>query len=120
MPAMPEPTRARLDEAGNLILSERTIPLPRSISKPAQAWLSAPSPLGGGTGAPAPDLKSSIRATDAAYIKMMEPVMKTLPVSVETSEMAGVPVYVSAPNALPAANRNKVNLAIHGGGLIML
>jgi monoterpene epsilon-lactone hydrolase len=119
---MTEPT-ARLDADGNLALSARTIPVPKSISAAAQAYLkspyagSGPAPSGSGSGA---DFKRGIETFNAGFLQKMAPFLKSMPVTVEKAEMAGVVVYVATPHALPAANRTKVNFAIHGGGLVLL
>ena len=117
---MPKPT-ARLDSDGNLELSGRTIPVPKSVSEAAQAFLRTSYAGSGLTpGGSGEEFKRGIAAFNAGFLQMMAPFLKTMPVTVEKSVMAGVTVYIGTPNALPADNRAKVNFAIHGGGLVLL
>jgi monoterpene epsilon-lactone hydrolase len=118
---MSEPT-ASLDRDGNLALSARTIPVPATISEAARTFLRTPyagSALAP-SGSSAAELKRGIQAFNDAFLEMMAPFLAAMPVTVESSELAGVAVYIGTPNEMPAANRGKVNFAIHGGGLVLL
>jgi acetyl esterase/lipase len=43
---------------------------------------------------------------------------KKLGVKVEPSQMAGVKVFIITPDAIPAANRNRLLFNVHGGGYV--
>jgi len=105
-------------------LTERTIPVPRSISPQAQAALAAAvdrpamppfPPLSDRAGwlALVAQFNENMAAT-------MRPAVAQLPARVGLTRTAGVPVFVAEPSAVPEANRDKALLYFHGGGLVLL
>jgi len=107
--------------SSGLYLSARIIPIPKSISPEAQAALAVGRP----PRPPAPPIsdkaawRAHVAETNAAFLAMMKaapppPARSTL------TEMAGVPVYVGEPDAMPAANRDKALIHLHGGALVLL
>ncbi len=103
-------------------LSERTIPIPRSISPQAQAALAMVRP----ENPPFPALddkagwRDRIAQMNAGMVAMMREPLMALPVEVTLEAIAGVPVYVGTPHDFPAANRDKALVYFHGGGLVLL
>ena len=103
-------------------LSERIIPVPKSISPEAQAALAAVRPRR----PPAPPIadkaswRSHIAETNAGFAAMMKTASATLPARSALTEIAGVPVYVGEPDVLPDGNRDKALIHLHGGALVLL
>jgi acetyl esterase/lipase len=103
-------------------LTERTIPVPGSISPQAQAALAMDRP----PQAPFPPIgdragwHARIEMMNTAMADMMRGPLTALPVTLETRTMAGVTVYVTEPETIPAENRDKALLYFHGGGLVLL
>ena len=103
-------------------LSERVIPVPKSISPEAQAALAMERPVM----PPFPPIhdKAGWRATVAQFNERMaatlRPAVAALPARVESTSIAGVPVFVAEPSSIPEGNRDKALLYFHGGGLVLL
>jgi monoterpene epsilon-lactone hydrolase len=103
-------------------LTERVIPVPKSISTEAQAALAMERPAA----APFPALddiagwQAHIAMMNAGMAEMMREPLMALPVKLDTQTIAGVTVYVTEPETMPAQNRDKVLLYFHGGGLVIL
>lgn len=103
-------------------LTERTIPVPKSISPEAQAALAARRP----PRPPAPPIadkvawKAHITETNASFTAMMKSATAALPAHASLSDIAGVPVYVGEPDTMSAANQDKALIHIHGGALVLL
>jgi epsilon-lactone hydrolase len=103
-------------------LGARIIPVPKSISPEAQASLAMVRPAQ----APFPALtdtagwRARIAEMNTGMAAMMRDPLMTLPVTCETQTVAGVTVYVTEPETVPAENRDKVLLYFHGGGLVIL
>jgi monoterpene epsilon-lactone hydrolase len=105
-----------------LLLTERVIPVPKSISAEARAALAMTRPAQ----APFPPLTDTagwharIAEMNAGMAAMMRDALMALPVKFATETMAGVTVYVTEPETMPAENRDKALLYFHGGGLVIL
>ena len=103
-------------------LSERVIPVPNSISPAAQAALAMARP----EQPPFPPLddvpgwKARIEIMNAGMAAMMRDPLMALPVKFSTETMAGVTVYITEPETVPAENGDKALLYFHGGGLVIL
>lgn len=112
-------TRAELK---GVRLSERVIPVPGSISPEAQAALAMERPAM----PPLPPIhdKAAWRATAAQFNASMaatlRPAVANLPARVEATTIAGVPVHVAEPSAIPEGNRDKALVYFHGGALVLL
>ena len=90
----------------------RVMPVPKDLSPEAQAFISHPLPDEG----PAPSLEERRRGLDAWEKRARAEWSKLLPNSIEETTMAGVPVHVVTPEGMPAGNRDKVLMNLHGGG----
>ncbi len=105
-----------------LRLAERVIPTPRSISPEAQAALALERPVM----PPFPPIEDKaawnalIAQMNAGMVAAMRPALEALPASVWLETIAGVPVQVAEPTAIPAGNRDKALVYFHGGGLVLL
>ena len=110
------------DEMKGVHLTERTIPVPNSISPEAQAALAMERPAQ----APFPALGdragwyARIEMMNSGMAEMMRGPLMALPVKSETVTVAGVTVYIAEPETIPAENQDKVLLYFHGGGLVIL
>jgi monoterpene epsilon-lactone hydrolase len=81
----------------------RLIPIPRLVSKEAQARLAT-----GATWAPGPN------APEAK--ELIEKARKQYPVKEEEKTIAGVPMRFFTPPNIPAAKGNRLLIDLHGGG----
>jgi monoterpene epsilon-lactone hydrolase len=103
-------------------LTERTIPVPNSISPQAQAALAMVRPVE--EPFPAIDDKpgwyARIEQMNTGMLAMMRAPLTALPVKSETVTVSDVTVYIAEPETIPAENRDKVLLFFHGGGLVLL
>lgn len=109
-------------ELDGVRLTERVIPIPRSISPEAQAALA----ISREQLPPFPDLADKagwhtfIAQSNMAMTAAMRPGVASLPARAELQTIAGVPVYVAVPDSIPDRNRDKALLYFHGGGLVLL
>ena len=90
----------------------RIVPVPEALSRQSHYWLSTPEPDAG-----LPEPLADRRAhTDAWAVTARDAWLKLYPAKLTEEKMAGVPVRVVVPDDLPAANKDKVLLNLHGGG----
>ncbi|MGE0388329.1 MAG: alpha/beta hydrolase [Gammaproteobacteria bacterium] len=113
-------SEAYLDDAGNLHLPERVIPLPAMISDEARAALRNP----GFVSPPWPDTDDT--AVWKAFIAEREALMMrrfarmpAFPGRVETHALAHAALYELVPEQIPERNRDRALLFVHGGAYIM-
>ena len=90
----------------------RVVPVPKTISPEAQRRLSRPAPDQG----PPQSLAERRKGTDAYTARARVEWTRLCPNQLVEETMAGVPVRVVTPEGMPAANRDKVLLNLHGGG----
>jgi epsilon-lactone hydrolase len=102
----------------------RFIPVPNSVSEPAQHFL-AMGMMFGGDGAPSPRpddaeaWRAVIKAADDGVLSMLGPRAAELGATVELTSIGDVPVFVITPTDLAAAPDEVIYLDIHGGGFNM-
>ena len=103
-------------------LTERIIPVPRSISEEAQAALAmdrAPQ-----SPPPALDDKRAWHAHIDRVNSMWAPLLRdqaqTMDAQIEGRTIGGVPVFVAQPSSIPEKNLDKALLYFHGGGLVIM
>ena len=90
----------------------RVVPMPKTISPEAQAWLQS---LEHST--PVPETLAERRArTDQWRAKDSAEARRLYPVNVEEATVGGVRTDSITPLSTPAANRNRVLINLHGGG----
>jgi acetyl esterase/lipase len=90
----------------------RVIPIPASLSAEAKQFLSRGEPDQG----PAESLVNRRSRTDAWALTAAAAWSKLCPNQLVEDKIAGVPVRIVTPEAMPEANRDKVLLNLHGGG----
>jgi acetyl esterase/lipase len=90
----------------------RVVPVPATISNQAQKILSRAEPDQG----PPETLALRRSRTDAWALTAAVAWSKLCPNQLVQDTIAGVPVRVVTPDGMPASNRDKVLLNLHGGG----
>lgn len=98
----------------------RVLPVPGDVSKQLKALIRAPYP----PGALSPPPKTSEewgaldKRMDTEWSRTLAALRKSLGVSVEPTTIAGVKAWLVTPNNLPAGNRNRMLIHVHGGGYV--
>ncbi|MFY9855767.1 MAG: alpha/beta hydrolase fold domain-containing protein [Terracidiphilus sp.] len=90
----------------------RVVPIPATISAEAQHSLARAEPDQG----PPEPLAQRRSRTDAWALATAAAWSKLCPNQLVDDKIAGVPVRIVTPDAMPEANRDKVLLNLHGGG----
>jgi acetyl esterase/lipase len=90
----------------------RVVPIPTTISVEAQHSLARPEPDQG----PPEPLAQRRSRTDAWALTAAAAWSKLCPNQLVNDKIAGIRVRIITPDAMPAANRDKVLLDLHGGG----
>jgi epsilon-lactone hydrolase len=90
----------------------RIVPVPASLSRQSRFWLSEPMPDAG----PPEPLADRRSHTDAWAVTARDQWLKLYPATLTEEKIAGVPVRIVVPEGIPAANKDKVLLNLHGGG----
>ena len=90
----------------------RVVPTPRTVSPEAQHMLARPVPdvIARKT------LQQRRTETDAWQNRTGDAFRAIYPVTIQQSTIAGVPVRVITPPAIPEAKKNRVLINLHGGG----
>jgi monoterpene epsilon-lactone hydrolase len=90
----------------------RAVPMPTTISPEAQTWLESLTHT-----TPGPETLAERRArTDAWRAQDSAEARKLYPVNVEEATTAGVRTDIITPLSMPAENKNRVLINLHGGG----
>ncbi|HLZ39701.1 MAG TPA: alpha/beta hydrolase [Candidatus Sulfotelmatobacter sp.] len=109
-PALPNDS-ATFDPDGTAHIT-RVVPMPTTISPEAQTWLES---LNHST--PGPETLAERRArTDAWRAQAAAEARKLYPVTVEEATTAGVRTDIITPLSIPAENKDRVLINLHGGG----
>jgi len=109
-PAAPQDS-ATFDPDGTAHIT-RIVPMPNTISPEAQAWLASLT-----HSTPGPESLAERRArTDAWRVKASAEARKLYPVNVEETTTAGVRTDIITPLTMPAENKSRVLINLHGGG----
>lgn len=90
----------------------RVIPVPKDLSPEAQAFISHRVP----DEAAEPSLAERRKSLDAWEVRSRAEWSRICSVTIEDSTIGGVPVHVVTPESMPAENRDKVLINLHGGG----
>jgi len=90
----------------------RIVPMPNTISPEAQAWLASLTHT-----TPGPETLAERRVrTDAWRARDSAEARKLYPVNVEESTTAGIRTDIITPLTMPAENKSRVLINLHGGG----
>jgi epsilon-lactone hydrolase len=110
-PAAPQKDSATFDLDGTAHLT-RVVPMPATISPEAQTWLESLTHA-----TPGPETLAERRArTDAWRAQDSAEARKLYPVNVEEATVAGVRADIITPLSMPAENKTRVLINLHGGG----
>src|SRR6478736_7673175 len=90
----------------------RVVPMPPTVSPEAQTWLES---LNHSTSGPEP-LAERRKHTDAWRAKDSAEAKKLYPVNIEETTTAGVRTDIIIPLSMPAENKSRVLINLHGGG----
>jgi monoterpene epsilon-lactone hydrolase len=109
-PAAPKGS-ATFDADGTAHIT-RVVPMPATISPEAQTWLESLTHT-----TPGPETLAERRArTDAWRAQDSAEARKLYPVTVEEATTAGVRTDIITPMTMPAENKTRVLINLHGGG----
>ena len=109
-PASPQGS-ATFDADGTAHIT-RVVPMPAAISPEAQTWLESLTHASSG-----PETLAERRArTDAWRAQDSAEARKLYPVNVEEATTAGVRTDIITPMTMPAENKTRVLINLHGGG----
>jgi epsilon-lactone hydrolase len=107
----PQKDSATFDPDGAAHIT-RVVPMPKTISPEAQAWLESMTHNPSG-----PETLAERRArTDEWRAKGSAEARKLYPVTVEEATLAGVRTDIIMPLLMPDSNRTRVLINLHGGG----
>jgi monoterpene epsilon-lactone hydrolase len=90
----------------------RVVPVPTDLSPEARKLISQPAP----DEAPEESLAARRTHTDEWSVRANAQWSKLCPNTIEDTTVARVPVRIVTPQNMPAANRDKVLMNLHGGG----
>lgn len=107
----PETDSTVIDADGTAHIT-RVIPVPPDLSPEAQKRLGRQI----SDAPPHINLAQRRSHTDASQARAAVGMKAVYPVNIEPGNIAGVPVQIVTPLEVPASNRNRVMLNIHGGG----
>lgn len=106
---IPDKNTTYIDSKGTAHIT-RVIPVPPTVSPEAQKFLAKPVQ-------DIPGSQSALNVwEDQDQAKIIFP--KIYPVHLADEKIAGVPVHVVTPLSIPAKNRDKVLINLHGGGFM--
>jgi monoterpene epsilon-lactone hydrolase len=109
--AVPQQDSAWFDADGTAHIT-RVVPMPRTISPEAQQWIASLA-----HNQPGIETLAQRRArTDAWRAGDSAEALKQYPVIIKETEIAGIRTDLISPLQLPAANRHRVLINLHGGG----
>lgn len=116
-PAQPAPQRADWPPRA---IPARTLSVPETVSPDLQAVIAAPYPTGWNRVPQSAAAWRALAAASAASVApLLLPIKSHLGVSVEPARIAGVNVFLVAPERLHAENRDRLLLHLHGGGYVL-
>jgi epsilon-lactone hydrolase len=111
-PAAVAEDSATVDAAGTLHVT-RVLPMPSTVSPEAQKYLDG---LNHRTSTAPESLENRRKRTDEWRAKQSAEAKHLFPVKVEETNTAGVRTDIITPLDMPAANRDRVLINLHGGG----
>jgi monoterpene epsilon-lactone hydrolase len=98
----------------------RTLPVPTTVSPQVQKLIAAPiSPTWNLHPASAEQWKAIVAQSAAGMTAEVPGLLAKFNVKREQMQVAGVKVYLMTPSVLPAKNRDRLLVHIHGGGYVL-
>lgn len=96
------------------------LPVPETVSEALRPVVSAPLSAGWNSVPDSIDAwRSFSRASGRGAATVLAEIRRKLRVKLESDTLGGVPVLVSTPEDMPAANRDRVLVHLHGGGYVL-
>lgn len=112
--SIPQTDSSYIDAQGTAHIT-RVVPVPKTVSAQAQKFLARQVP-------DVADHTTCVQMRsqmDAWFTGIAKQWRKLYPVNLEKSTIAGVPVRIVTPLEIPARNRDRVLLNVHGGGFCL-
>jgi epsilon-lactone hydrolase len=101
-------------------LPARSLPVPDTVSAAMRPVVAAPYPPGWAVVPPDADAWRKLAAASGGGSgPVLAEIQEKLSVTVEESTIAGVHVYIVTPTDMPAANRDRLLVHVHGGGYVL-
>lgn len=101
-------------------LAARLLPVPDTVSPELRLRIGAPFPPGWDSIPRDAAGWRALQARSAAAVAPHLPALRQhLKVQVESTRIAGIPAFVITPEDLPAANRDRLLVHVHGGGYVL-
>lgn len=98
----------------------RVIPVPETVSPQMQAVIARPlDPAFNAVPASPQEWKARVAAAAQLNMALLPGLRERLGVTVEPTTIAGVKAFVVTPKVLPAQNRNRLLMHLHGGARVM-
>ncbi len=98
----------------------KTVPVPATVSPELQAVIAQPLRAGWDTPPTTPDgWTALVKQLEIAGSVGTQPMADRLHVSIEPSTIEGVKVYILTPADIPAENRNRLLVHVHGGCYVL-
>ncbi|GAB5453358.1 MAG: alpha/beta hydrolase [Halioglobus sp.] len=107
-----------IDDTGTVNLGGNRVPVPRSISPEAQAYI-AQDLWGTDTSADPVPMWTTRDVTATAFAALNQQAQEMFPVLVEDIEIAGVHCHRVQPQEIAEENRGKLLINFHGGGFVI-
>ncbi|WP_263355718.1 alpha/beta hydrolase [Acidicapsa ligni] len=107
----PQRDSSFIDDQGRAHVT-RIVPVPSYLSRQTRYWLSEPM----SDADPHEPLAQRRAGTDKWALGASKEWLRLYPAELTEEKIAGVPVRIIVPADLPAANKDKVLLNLHGGG----
>jgi epsilon-lactone hydrolase len=94
----------------------KSLPVPATVSPQMQKIIAAPLRAGWDVIPKTPEgWQASVKADAAATIATLPAMRERLHVKVEATTIGGVKAYIVTPDVIPARNRNRLIIQVHGG-----
>jgi acetyl esterase/lipase len=107
-------------QAGPRTVPGRSIPLPDTVSPELRADIAAPYRLPNWNANPksAAEWRELVASLAARVAAAQPEIRKKLGVTIESAVIGGVKAFILTPKVVPAANRNRLLVHVHGGGYV--
>jgi acetyl esterase/lipase len=114
------PALARRATPQARIIPAHPLPVPGTVSDAMKGVVGAPLPDNwNAVPKAAQEWRALARASGEGSGPVLAEIRERLGVSLEVTTMAGVRVYISTPADMPARNRDRVLMHLHGGGYVL-
>ena len=107
-------------QVGPRTVPSRSIPVPDTVSPELRADIAAPYRLPNWNANPknAAEWKELVASLAARVVAAQPDIREKLGVTMESAVIGGVKAFILTPKVIPAANRNRLLVHVHGGGYV--